>query len=414
MARERKELDRRWLWIGVAVVLVIVFFSVRELTRQRLPIHIALAARESLESTLSTNGRVEPEVNYAFPSPIAGTIKAIYVQQGDTVPAGKLLLSMDDTEARARLATAESGVKTAQAMLDATLHNGTQEQRQASAAEIVRDRLDRDQAQHNLEALVKLNATGAASASEVTAARQQLESSNAALSAAQQGAADRYSPPDVARAQAALTDSEAGAAAAREVLAKTQMRAPIAGTVYNVDAKATEFTDQGKVLMEMADLHHERVRAYFDEPEIGRLAVGQPIEIKWDAKPGKVWRGHIERTPITVMTYTTRTVGEVMVAIDGGDGGLLPDTDVTVTVTIASEPNVLTVPREALYTENGKPYVYKLIKNGSQLVKTPVVTGTLNLTQVSILSGLNEGDAVATGTTTGQPLQTGIPIRVVE
>ncbi len=60
------------------------------------------------------------------------------------------------------------------------------------------------------------------------------------------------------------------------MLAKTQMRAPIAGTVYNVDAKATEFTEEGKVLLEMADLSHERVRAYFDEPEIGRLAVGQP------------------------------------------------------------------------------------------------------------------------------------------
>ena len=43
--------------------------------------------------------------------------------------------------------------------------------------------------------------------------------------------------------------------------------------------------------------------------------------------------------------------------------------------------------------------------------KTPVVTGTINLTQVAIVSGLTEGEWVATGTTTGQPLLEGIPIK---
>jgi HlyD family secretion protein len=47
-------------------------------------------------------------------------------------------------------------------------------------------------------------------------------------------------------------------------------------------------------------------------------------------------------------------------------------------------------------------------------VRTPVVTGSLNLTQIGILSGLKEGDVVATGTTSGQPLQIGIPIQVVQ
>ena len=54
-------------------------------------------------------------------------------------------------------------------------------------------------------------------------------------------------------------------------------------------------------------------------------------------------------------------MGEVLVKIDDADGGLLPDTNVTVTVTTSSEPNALTMPREALHPENGKPYVYKVV-----------------------------------------------------
>ncbi len=209
-----------------------------------------------------------------------------------------------------------------------------------------------------------------------------------------------------------MADAQANAAAAHEVLAQTTIRAPIAGTIYTLDARPTEFVEQGKLLLEMANLEHERIRAYFDEPEIGRLAVGQPIQIKWDAEPGKIWHGHIVSVPITVITYGTRTVGEVLVAIDGDDTGLLPQTNVTVTVTTSSDANVLSIPREALYSEGGKPYVYKVV--GDQLKRMPVTTGTINLTQVAITSGLEQGDTVATGTTNGQPLQEGIPIEQVQ
>jgi HlyD family secretion protein len=405
-------MDRRWLWLGAATILVVVFFSVRAFTRERLPVRVAQAEHEQLASTVSTNGRVEPEDNIEFPSPLATTVKAVYVQQGDQVPAGKLLVLLDDVQARARLATTESGVKTAQAALEAATQNGTQEQRQAAAAEVAHDRLARDQAQHDFDALTKLNSTGAASPSEVAAARQQLDTAQANLQASEASVHSRYSTAEIARAQAALDDAEANAAAARQVLAKTAIRAPLAGTVYSVDIKPTEYAEEGKVLLQMADLKHERVRAYFDEPEIGRLAVGQPIQIKWDAKPGKVWQGSIERVPITVITFGTRTVGEVLVRVDGDDDGLLPQTDVTVTVTTSSEASVLSVPREALYSENGKQYVFRIVNDG--LKRTPVVTGPYNLTQVAIVSGLSEGDMVATGTTTGQPLQEGLPIKVVQ
>ncbi len=411
MTRERKQLDRRWLWLGAGILLIVVFFSVRSMTRERLQVRVAHVEHAPLASTVSTNGRVEPIVNYQYFAPLAAAVKAVYVQPGDQVPAGKVLLVLDDVQARARLASAESGVKTAQAALEATTQNGTLEQRQASSAEIARERLDVEQAQRNLDALTKLSQTGAASPSEVNSAKQQLASAQAALSASETSGKGRYSPAEVARAQAALRDAEANAAAARQVVEQATYRAPIAGTVYSIDTRPTEFAEQGKVLLEMADLHHLRIRAYFDEPDIGRLAVGQPIQIKWDAKPGKVWQGHIVRIPVNVVTYTTRNVGEVLVDLDNAEG-LLPDTNVTVTVTTSSESDALSIPREALYSENGKPYVFKVV--GDELQRTPVQTGTLNLTQVAILSGLNQGDTVATGTTTGQPLQTGVPIKAVQ
>jgi HlyD family secretion protein len=411
MTQERKQSARLWFWRGSAILLIIVFFTVRALTRDRLQVRVAEAAHMPLISKISTNGRVEPEVKYELHSPISTTVKEVYVQPGDQVAAGKLLMVLDDLQARARAASAESGVRAAQAGLEAATHNGTQQERQMAAADQTRARLERDEARRSLEMLTKLNSTGAASPSEVTAARERLETAEANLKAVEQGTVNRYSPAEVERARAALTDAEASLTEARQVLAHTVVRAPAAGTVYHLDAGRTEFVEEGKLLLQLADLHHERVRAYFDEPEIGRLAIGQTIQIKWDAKQGHIWNGHIELTPITVINLGTRSVGEVLVKIDDLDGELLPDTNVTVTATISSEPNTLSIPREALHSENGKTYVYKVAKGALQ--KTYVTVGTLNLTQVAILSGLSEGDQVATGTENGQPLQEGVPVKVV-
>lgn len=408
---ERTQKSRLWLWIGFVVVLVVVFFVARNLLRGKLMVRIAQATQGVLVNTVSTNGRVEPVMNYAFYSPIATTVKAIYVQPGDKVPAGKLMMQLDDVAARAQVARADSGVKAAQAALEAITHNGTQEQRQMSAAEVARGRLQVEQAQKNLAALTKLAASGAAAPSEVSAAQMRLQAAQAVLHGSEQNASDRYSAADRAQAQATLAEAQANLAAARDVLARTAIRAPIAGTVYNMNVAPTEFAEAGKLLLEMANLDNERVRAYFDEPDIGRIRVGEPALIKWDAKPELEWHGRVVRTPVTVTTYGTRNVGDVLTDITTPNNDLLPDTNVTVTVTIESEPNALSVPREALHSESGQFYVFKV--DGDNLVRTPVTTGIINLTQVAILSGLKPGEWVATGTLNGQPLQQGIPIETV-
>ena len=409
MAEARSQTSRRWLWAGAVVVLLAVFFTARYFLRERLPVRVAAVEHAMLINTVSTDGRVEPAVNYQFYSPIATTVKAVYAQEGDTVPAGKLLVTLDDEAARAQVAAAESAVSSAEANLDAVTHNGTQAERQASASEIEQDRLTRDQDQHDLDALTKLVAAGAAAPGEVMAARARLETAQTSLNAAEESAHHRFSPGDVARAQAALADAQAALGAAQHVESQTVIRAPITGTIYTMDATPSEFSAAGNLLLQIADLRNERVRGYFDEPDLGRLAIGQQVVIRWGARPGSEWHGHIVRLPSDVVTYTTRNVGEVLIDFDGSSEGLLPDTNVTLTVTTSSQPDTLSMPREALHEQNGKYFAFKV--ESGELVRVPITIGSPNLTQVPILSGLADGDVVAIGTTNGQPLQEGVPIK---
>ena len=411
MAEDYKQKSRLWLWIGAAVLLVVVFFAARAMTRDRMPIHAAIATRAQLSSTVPTNGLVEPIKNYPFASPLATTVRTINVQQGDKVKAGQLIMQLDDVNARARVATAESALQSAQATYEATQQGGSLQEQQSLTSNMSHSRLDLAEAQRELAALQKLQATGAASASEVAAAQQRVAIDQDSLNGLQTRQQTRYSPTELARSRAAVADAQANLLAARTILDRTAIHAPIDGTVYSILVGRSDYVEEGKLLFQMADLSKVRVRAYFDEPEIGNLAVGQPITIVWDAKLGKEWHGHIAQLASTVVEYKTRSVGEVLVAIDDADGDLLPDTHVTVTVTTSTQPNILTIPREALHVENSEPYVYRVV-NGS-LARTPVAKGAISLTQVAITSGLKDGDVVATGSLNGLPLEDGIQVKVV-
>jgi HlyD family secretion protein len=193
------------------------------------------------------------------------------------------------------------------------------------------------------------------------------------------------------------------------------VRAPFAGTVYSLPVAQYDFVQAGQALINVADLTKLQIRAYFDEPEIGKLAAGQPVTITWEAKPNLLWHGHVKQAPTTVITYGTRNVGECLITVDDARGDLLPNTNVTVRVTTARHNNVLSVPREALHTEGSVNFVYKIVNH--KLVRTPVEiapNAVVNLTRAEISSGLNEGDVIALGATNEVDLSNGLTVKPVE
>lgn len=409
-ARQARSKQAR-LWILAIVAIILLFYGVHLLTRSKLPIRVAKAAYGDLKTPLSTNGKVEPVHNFEAHAPFPGTVTQVLVHAGEQVPAGKLLLTMDTTDAKARVANALAAVRGAEADYQAALHGGTPSERITLEGDLQKAILDRDQAKQDLAALQKLEQTGAASPSEVASARNRIAADNSTIQVLQQHRQNQYAAPDIAHAQAALADAKAAYAAAQYTLSQAEVRAPFAGTVYSLPVRRTDYVQQGDNLLALADLSKLQVLAYFDEPQVGNLRMGEPATIVWDALPNRSWHGHVVRLPSTIIGFGTRNVGEALVSVEDANGALLPDTNVRVTVITANESNVLMVPRDALHIEQGSTYVYRV--EGGSLHRTPVVIGNLNLTDVRIVSGLKAGDVVATGTTNGEPLGDGLPVEIV-
>ena len=117
--------------------------------------------------------------------------------------------------------------------------------------------------------------------------------------------------PDRTAAEARVHEAQASEEIARNNLALSVVRAPVPGTVYQFDLTLGAFLQVGDLVANIGRLDRVRVKVYVDEPDLGRMGIGMPVTITWDALPGRRWKGVVDRLPTEVAPLGTRQVGEV-------------------------------------------------------------------------------------------------------
>jgi HlyD family secretion protein len=403
----------RWLATALALlVAVVVLASFVTHKDDVIPAHKVIPIRGTIRSVISTNGKVEPVENFEAHAPAAATVLKLLVREGDHVKQGQLLLQLDDAEARSQAARALAQLKGAQADVNALERGGTQEEVLTTDAQLVKARTELDAAQRNYDALKALQQKNAASPGEVRDAQNNLQRAQAEVNLLQQKQKERYSKPEVAHVDAQRSEAQAAYDAAQSVLAKSNVRAPFDGVVYSLPVKQGAYVQPGDLLLQEADLSKVLVRAYVDEPDIGRLSPGNRIEVRWDAIPGRKWEGTLSAAPSTVKVRGTRNVGEATCVVANPDFKLLPNVNVGITIVTAEDPNALILPREAVRSDDGKSYVYQIVDN--TLKRRIVQTALSNLTSVEIASGLSDGAPVAVPMAGAKSLRDGAAVKIIQ
>lgn len=401
----------RWLvWTTGIIAGVVILASFVFMRGEIVPIRAAAVERGSIRSVVSTNGKVETVQNFEAHAPVGTTIKRLHVREGDHVRKGQLLMELNDAEALSQLARALAQLRAAQASASAVQNGGNQEELLTVQSELVKARTGRDTAKRNLDALQLLQQKNAASPGEVKEAENQLQRADADLKLLEQKVQDRYSKPEKVQVEAQKEQAQAAYAAADDVLRQLSIRAPFEGEIYSLPVREGAFVNPGDLLLQETDLSKVLVRAFVDEPDIGRLVPGQRVEVTWDAVPGRTWVCALSAVPATVKLRGTRNVGETTCIVNNDDRKLLPNVNVGVTIVSTEHKDALSVPREAVHLDDSKPYVYEIVDH--ELRRREVQTVISNLTRVEI-AGLPEKAQVALNTPSPKPLREGLQVKVV-
>src|ERR1700678_1473303 len=176
------------LWLAGIAFIGLCVYGVRRIFRDVVEVRVVPVTYQTLSSTVSTNGTVEPVDEYQAHAPFPGAIKQIAVDVDQHVTKGQLLIRMDDADAQARLAAARAALESDLLVVRDLQNGGTGDQVHRFQSDLASATLDQQQASTQLTTRMKLQQQGAASPAEVAAAQQRLDAANLTLKNAQQHA----------------------------------------------------------------------------------------------------------------------------------------------------------------------------------------------------------------------------------
>jgi multidrug efflux pump subunit AcrA (membrane-fusion protein) len=147
----------------------------------------------------------------------------------------------------------------------------------------------------------------------------------------------------------------------------------------------------------VVDLSSLQVDGSINQSDAELVHLGQKAVVHFDAYPGIQVGGTVEAVGMMAgynrrPNYYVRSV-PVRIAIQGTDPRVLPDLTANADVVIAEQDNALLIPREAVQETGGKSIV--MVKQGDNIAPREVTLGAFSNTQVSVISGLQEGDEIA-------------------
>jgi multidrug efflux pump subunit AcrA (membrane-fusion protein) len=407
-------MKRRWIVVGALLLTLALLLAIAD--RGRVPsVAVARVTRGDLAAWIVTNGRVEPIDPFVVRARFDGFIQGVPATEGQTLHAGGVLLSMDMAPVKADLARARAQLVGAQDDLQAARHGGRPDDVARLEAELRKAEAESDRLRRERAALERLVQRQAATRDELDAnqaalARADAERERLAKSKAEferrTGVDSRRTGFLADRARAEVDDLEQRRAAA-------VMRAPAEGVLYSLRVHPHDYVRVGDLLAEMADLRRVRVRSFVDEPELSRFTSGAPVEVSWDGRPGRVWRGVAGDAPSQIVPLGVRSVGEVVCTVDNEPRELVPNANVDVRIRVADRHGVLVVPRAALHAAAERRYVFVVTGGGpgfaARLVERDVKIGIAGTNAAEVVGGLAEGDRVALPGDV--PLRNGLAVR---
>ena len=380
------------LLLALVSIAALVWWAIQRKS-QPPEISFVRAHRETLVSNLITNGKVEPIQWQDVRVDNQGLVTAVPVKEGQKVAAGALIARLSEPGLKEELESAREREAAAKANLQTLKLGGKTVELAQIESDLLRARADHDQALREYNSLHRLQEKQATTVVEVEVAHDKVRHAELEIAALEKQRTSIVSTQDLAAGQARAAEAESAVRLAQVRLAQGQIHAPVSGVVYSLPARPGTYLNPGDLVASIGNIDHLRVRVYVDEPELGRIQVGQPVKITWDGLPGHAWEGTVEKKPAAIVPLGTRQVGEVLVTIANPNHDLVPGTNINAEIRTKVVNNALTIPKETMHRENGVVGVY-LLQDG-RVVWRPVKVGAASVTRAQIIEGLADNDAVA-------------------
>jgi HlyD family secretion protein len=231
------------------------------------------------------------------------------------------------------------------------------------------------------------NAVQAARAN-VAAAEAQRDAAQAQLDALLAGATEEQ----LADVEAQVTQAEAALELAELALERATLYAPLDGVVAAVNVTAGEMASAGLPVITLLDTSEFHMTVGVDELDVGRLEVGQEVQVSLDAIPEADLAGEVERIAPAATFEGGVVTYDVVIALEETDVPIRADMTANATIVVKELSDVLKIPTWVVRVDKDTGQMYVNQREGEEIVRTDVELGIRYEGVAQVLSGLSEGD----------------------
>jgi len=298
--------QKKKLLLGGVLVVIAILATLFFLT----------GGNETPPGTLRLYGNVDiRQVQLAFHS--TGRIEKITVEEGERVAKGELLASLHPSRYEAAAQEARSRMLAQQEELDRLLEGSRAEEIQAARARVNAAEASAQEARTHYQRVRPLAKEYLVSRQQLDDAEARLKSARANLDAARQDLTLTLKGPRqqvIAAARALLEGNRAALRQAEEKLADTRLFAPVDGVIRDRLMEPGDMAFPQTPVFSLALTNPIWIRAYIEEPDLGKIAPGMRATVTTDSYPDKEYEGWIgyispeaEFTPKQVQTTELRS-----------------------------------------------------------------------------------------------------------
>lgn len=275
-----------------------------------------IAARpHRTDNSIRISGNIEV-VSVELSFRIPGRMISRPLDEGMPVHAGQTAALLDPTELQHDIAQQTANLEAARATLAELEHGSRPEDIRGGEAAVRAAQADVDRWDTEFARRRDLNKYGIVSKADVEVAEANLKQSRDRVDQAKQTLTLLVKGPrveNIEQARAKVGQATAALAESQTRLGFTTLVSPVDGVVLAKHVEPGEQVAAGTPVLTVANLHDIWLRGYVDEPDLGRIHLGQKVRVTTDSYPGKVYDGTItfisseaEFTPKSVQTEKER------------------------------------------------------------------------------------------------------------
>ncbi|MEX2224640.1 MAG: efflux RND transporter periplasmic adaptor subunit [Candidatus Rokuibacteriota bacterium] len=344
------------------------------------PVRVVPAVEEKAAVVVVAAGTLAAEEQVVLGMKVAGRLAEITVDLGTRVRQGDVVARLDPTDFRLRVQQVEAAVQQARARLGLPV-DGTSDRVDPEKTPLVR------QARAMLEEALLTRDRRIKLWEQQLIARAELDAAEASARVAE----GRYhdAVEEVGNRQGILAERRTELELARQQLADTVLRAPIAGAMSARQAAVGEFLSAGAPVATLVRINPLRLRLAVPEREASAIRQGQRVRLTLESDP-TVYEGHVARLAPAISEQNRSLLIEA--EIPNEHGRLRPGAFARGEIVVQPDRRLVTVPTDALVTFAGIEKV--LVVEAGRAVEKRVSTGRRTGDRIEILSGLTAGEQV--------------------